>query len=162
MAKWWTDSREPNHHQNPQHLKMEPWLSGLCLPGCQPSYSFLCYCHCHYQHHHHQYYFLTKPIQIFGGFAWKSASISQSNLFFSCWPAALWGGHKQALTRSRESRDPGIFSRSKSRDFFYMKSRDFSGSAWRVKSDFLRSVRTFGHGPWRSKYFHSEDTFENT
>ena len=38
-----------------------------------------------------------------------------------------------------------------------MKSRDFSGSAWRVKSDFLRSVRTFRHGPWRSKYSHSGD-----
>ena len=46
--------------------------------------------------------------------------------------------------------------------FLVMKSRDFSGSARRVKSDFLRSVRTFRHGPWRSKYSHSGDTFENT
>ena len=64
--------------------------------------------------------------------------------------------HHQALAGSRD------FQLIKIPGFWKMKSRDFSGSAYRVWRDFLWSVKTFCHGLCRSKYSHSEDTFENT
>ena len=58
-------------------------------------------------------------------------------------PWLTWSSGEQALTGSRD------FQSIKIPGFFNMKSRDFSGSAGRVKSDFLRPARTFRHGPWR-------------